>query len=124
MQLANDIAAADELAVDVNLRNCRPVAVALDPFAQLRVAQHVGRRVRHAQLIEDRNRRGRKAALRKAAIALHENHDLVFFDRRVDLLDYVRHLISSTSGSGTGPESTSSRSAHALARASRRPAPG
>src|SRR5208282_6932138 len=72
----------------------------------------------------DRNRRGRESALRKAAIALHEDHDLVFFDRRVDLLDYVRHLISSTSGSGTGPVSTSSRSAHALARASRRPAPG
>src|SRR5580658_8915873 len=66
VQLANDVAAADELAVDINLRNRRPVAVALDSLAQLRVAQHVGSRVGHAQLIENRDGGCRKSALRKA----------------------------------------------------------
>ena len=36
VQLANNIAAADELAVDKNLRNRRPVAVALHPRCAVR----------------------------------------------------------------------------------------
>ena len=41
MQLVHDIAAADELAADINLRDSRPVGVTLDPVSNRRVGQDI-----------------------------------------------------------------------------------
>src|SRR5262249_51999777 len=46
--LAHDIAAADEFALDVELRNGRPVGIGLDAVAQLVVLQDVEPFVGHA----------------------------------------------------------------------------
>src|SRR5258708_17435631 len=92
MQLANDIASADELAVNIYLRDRRPIAVALDPITQFGIAQNVGGLVGHAQLLEDRDLLSRESALRKTSVALPEDHDLLVFNRRLDLFDDVCHV--------------------------------
>src|SRR5216683_3492888 len=94
MQLAHDVAAADELAIDEYLRDGRPVAVGLYRVAHFLVGEHVDRGVRRAQLLEDLDGGGRKTALRKVAVALHENDDFVACDRRTDSLDWIGHLNS------------------------------
>src|SRR5262249_28364793 len=43
VHLAHDVAAADEFAVDVELRNGRPVGVVLDPLPDAGVGEHVDR---------------------------------------------------------------------------------
>src|SRR5437762_2817837 len=53
--LANDVAAADELALDVELRNGRPVGIGLDAVAQVVGLQDVQPFVRHADVVEDLN---------------------------------------------------------------------
>ena len=79
VHLLQDVAAADEFAVDVELRNRRPVRVFLDALPDFRVLQHVDRvivgRRRSACRISHRGRR--KAALRKLRRALHVQHDPV-----------------------------------------------
>src|ERR1700687_6063085 len=94
MQLTHDVAAADELAVDEDLRDGRPVAVGLDRVAHFLVGEHVYGGIRRAQLLEDLDRRGRKPALRKVAVALHEYDDFVARDRRTNSLDWICHLNS------------------------------
>src|ERR1700674_1440856 len=84
VKLAHDIAPADELAVDVDLRDRRPVAVALDRLPQLLVGKHAEGLERRAERLEDLYGRSREAALRKVAVAFHEKDDLVLFDRRLD----------------------------------------
>src|SRR5271155_6239124 len=74
VELADDIASADELAVDIDLRDRRPVAVTLDRLAQLLIGQHVDGLERRAERFENLHSRGRKAALRKTAVAFHEEH--------------------------------------------------
>src|SRR6185437_13117873 len=44
VHLAHDVAAADEFAVDVKLRDRRPVGELLDAIADFRVLQHVDRK--------------------------------------------------------------------------------
>src|SRR5262245_7069088 len=91
--LAHDVAPADELAVDVDLRNRRPVGELLDPLALLRVGQDVHRLERDAQALEHLDRRGGKAALGKQSRALHVDDDLVLVDLVPDLgLHVSRHL--------------------------------
>src|SRR5690349_3376936 len=106
VQLANDVASADELAVDENLRDGRPVAVGFDRVAHFLVGEHVDRGIGRAQFLEHFDRCGRKAALGKVTVAFHENDDLVAVDRGTNPLDWIGHLNYLTSGSDTGSGSS------------------
>src|SRR3546814_1250783 len=63
--LANDVAAADELALHVELRDGRPVAEVLDALADAGVLQHVDAFELHIEVREDLDDGGREAALRE-----------------------------------------------------------
>ena len=101
MQLAriehrlHDVGTADELAIDVELRDRRPVAVVLDALADLVVGEHVDGRVVVEQRVEPVDRGRREAALRPAARAFHEEHDAVRGEQLVDTV---------TRGGGEGHE--------------------
>jgi hypothetical protein len=82
--LQDDVAAAHQLAADVQLRDGRPVAVGLDAFADFRIGQYVHVRVLRAGGVQCRHRLGREAALRRARIALHEQDDGVGGQQRFD----------------------------------------
>src|SRR6266849_1428429 len=84
VKLADNVAAAHELAVDIDLRNRRPIAVDFHTLTNFLVGEHVNGFVRSAQFLEDLDGRRRKAAHREIAVALHENDDLVVLDRRLD----------------------------------------
>ncbi len=73
--LAHDVGAADELALDEQLRERRPVRVLLHPAAHVRIAEHVDGGVLRDQGVQDVHDRRAESALRKAARALHEQHD-------------------------------------------------
>src|SRR3546814_4299647 len=75
--LANNVAAADELALHVELREGRPVAEVLDALADAGVLQHVDAFELHIEVREDLDDGGRVAALREHRRALHEKHQLV-----------------------------------------------
>src|SRR5580704_4089955 len=86
--LAHDVAAADELALDVKLRDGRPVRIVLDAAAQVVVFQHVEALIGHAQVIQDLYDLAGEAAHRELRRALHEQHDVVALYFIVDeLLD-------------------------------------
>src|SRR6266705_2827161 len=51
--LADDVAAADELALDVELRDGRPAREFLDALPQLVVLEHVEALIGHAEIVED-----------------------------------------------------------------------
>src|ERR1700759_1268957 len=70
--LANDVAAADELALDVELRNGRPVGIFLDAVPEFGGFKHVQALIADADVIENLHDLARKAALRKLGRALHE----------------------------------------------------
>src|SRR5665213_2579499 len=72
VHFADDVAAADELALDVELRDGRPVREFLDALADLRIGQHVNAFELHADLRQNLHYRRREAALRKDGGALHE----------------------------------------------------
>src|SRR5512144_1701225 len=84
VHLAHDVAAADEFALHVELRNRRPVRVILDPLADLRVGEHVDGEILPdaAQRKHLHGSRG-KAALRHLRRALHVEDDVV-----------LRHLVA------------------------------
>src|SRR5215472_8937001 len=84
--LADDVAAADEFALDVELRNGRPVRVRLDALAQVVVLEHVEPFVGHAEMIEDLHDLPGEAAHRELRRALHEQHHLVRLDLIIDEL--------------------------------------
>ena len=93
--LADDVAAADELALDVKLRNGRPVRIGLDAVAQLGGFQNVQALVADPDVIEDLHHLTGKTALRKLRRPLHEQHDVVRLHFIVDeLLDaHIRVLL-------------------------------
>ncbi len=67
VHLQRDVAAADQLAVDVELRIGRPVRVALERIAQLRILEDVHvRELRAARAQRARHRLRGKAALRES----------------------------------------------------------
>ena len=72
-----DVAAADQLAVHVQLRIGGPVRVALQRLAQFRVLEDVDGVETRAQLRAARHGLRGKAALRKIRRALHEQHHRV-----------------------------------------------
>src|SRR5206468_2666957 len=61
--LADDVAAADELALDVELRNRRPVRIGFDAVAQLGGLQNVQAFVADADVVEDLHHLARESAL-------------------------------------------------------------
>src|SRR5438270_2624981 len=63
VHLHHDVGAADELALDVELGNGRPVRIGLDTLPDLRVLEDVDRLERHVQMVEDGDRARREAAL-------------------------------------------------------------
>src|SRR2546423_11704745 len=62
VQLAHDVAAADQLAVQIELGIRRPARVLLEPLTQLLVRQDVVRAERHLELLEDAHHGGGEAA--------------------------------------------------------------
>src|SRR3712207_1015726 len=89
--LADDVAAADEFALDVELRDGRPVGVFLDALAELVGVEHVDALVVDAEVVEDADHLGREAAHRKLRRALHEQHDVVRLHLAVDPTLDVAH---------------------------------
>src|SRR5262245_60896523 len=75
--LDEDVAAADELPVDVDLRDGGPAREILDSLAKRRVGQDVDVFELGAAPPEDFHGAGREAALREVLGALHEKDDLV-----------------------------------------------
>src|SRR5215469_11151193 len=84
VHLADDVAAADELALDVELRNRRPVGEFLDALTDRRIGEHVDTFELDAQLREDLHDAGGEAALWENRRALHEEHDTVVGDILLD----------------------------------------
>src|SRR5208283_3541564 len=91
VKLAHNIASTNEFAVDIDLRDRWPIAESLDLLAQLRVAQHVDRTVRRANLFKDLHSGRGKAALREIPVALHEDADLVAGYGGLNPLDRTGH---------------------------------
>src|SRR3974390_1074141 len=83
---ADDVAAADEFALEVKLRDGWPVGIGLDPLTQLVVFEHVETLIDHAEIIEDLHDLTGEAAHRKLRRAFHEQHHLVSLDLVVDEL--------------------------------------
>src|ERR1043166_1188613 len=87
VHLAHDVGAPDEFAVDVELRNGRPVGEFLDALADLRVGEHVHRGFSAlAAGVEHLHRERGKAALRHLRRAFHEEHYRVALDLLLDAL--------------------------------------
>src|SRR6185437_10807134 len=82
--LADDVAASDELALDVKLRDRRPVRKLLDALAHRRVGEHVDTAELDAHMAEYLHHRRREPALRKDRRALHEQDDGSFGDLLAD----------------------------------------
>src|SRR3954447_13685998 len=92
--LADDVAAADQLTLDVELREGRPVAELLEALAQVGVLEDVVGLVFHADVGQHLHDGGGEAAHREDGRALHVEDDVVtrdlFADAVEDLL--VAHL--------------------------------
>src|SRR5690606_18008362 len=98
VELDRDVAAADQLAVHVELRERRPVRVRLQSLANLRVLEDVHVCEFRTDLAEHADRARRESALREVGGSLHvEQHRIglqLLLDPFVDV-----HLLSSGSAS-------------------------
>jgi len=74
VHLADDVAAADEFALHIELGDRWPIREALDALAQGVALQDVHAGEIHPQMVEDLHHRGREAAARLVRHALHEQH--------------------------------------------------
>ena len=74
------VGAADKLALDVKLRDGRPVGVILDALAQLVAFENVGAAEFDAEILQNLYDLAGEAALRKVRGALHEQEDVVGLD--------------------------------------------
>src|SRR5688572_14599657 len=87
--LGDDVGAADELALDVELWDGRPVRIGLDALAKFLVLQHISAVVVDPDIVEDLDDAAREAAHREIGRALHiEEHVVVLHllvDERVDI---------------------------------------
>jgi uncharacterized SAM-binding protein YcdF (DUF218 family) len=97
MQLADDVAATDELSGHEQLRNGGPARVGLDPFSLLGLGKDVDRLERNADLVEHLDRGGREAAHREAGRALHVYDDGILLHLSVDLGQHIAHRALSPS---------------------------
>src|SRR6266550_3670526 len=84
VHLADNIAAANELALDVELRNRRPVREFLDALANSRIGKDVDAFELDPEMAQDLHNGRRKTALRKHRGALHVEHDRVVGDVLAD----------------------------------------
>ena len=75
--LADDVAASNELPVDLELWIRRPLGERLDSIPDLGGTKYIDRFVAGLQLVEDLHDLGRESALRHAASSLHEEDDPV-----------------------------------------------
>ena len=93
VQLAGDVAAADELALDEHLRHGRPLGHLLERFPERIVRQDVhALELLHAGGLEDLAGASREAASREVGSALHEDHDVVAIDDFLNFRDQgMRH---------------------------------
>src|ERR1041385_562484 len=89
MKLVNDITAADELAVDIDLWDRRPIRISLDAVPYRRIGEDILRRKRNAIGPEDLDRMGRKTTLREIGSPLHIQHDLIVLHLFLDFIDDV-----------------------------------
>src|SRR5688572_15317585 len=78
--LHHDVRAADELALDVELRNGRPFRIVLDALPDLRILEDIDGLERDAEMVEDGDGAAREAALREQGGSLHEQDDVVLAD--------------------------------------------
>jgi uncharacterized SAM-binding protein YcdF (DUF218 family) len=85
VQLAHDVAAADELAAHEHLRDRRPVGVRLHSLTLLRVGEDVDGLERHADLVQHLHRGGGEAAHREPRRPLHVDDDGVLLHLTLDL---------------------------------------
>src|SRR5574337_2037522 len=103
VHLHHDVRAADELALDVQLRDRRPVGVILDALADLLVLEDVDRlQVGDPAGLQHLDRAAREPAHRVLGGALHEKHDAFALDELVDALPDVTHVVLPAAGIG-GP---------------------
>jgi uncharacterized SAM-binding protein YcdF (DUF218 family) len=98
VQLAHDVAAADELAADEHLRQRGPVAERLHRLALLALGKDVDRLVRHPDLVEDLHGGGRETAHREARCPLHVDDHGVLAHLAGDLVQRVVHPAFSSGG--------------------------
>src|SRR5262249_1747947 len=103
--------AADELALDIELGDRRPVAELLDALAQAGVGQHIEGFELDAELAQHLHHRGGEAALREHGRALHIEHDIVVPDVLLDALNHriAGHRLFSCSYAPGGTEVCSAR---------------
>src|SRR5262245_40143863 len=86
--LAHDVAAADEFALHIELRDGRPLGEILDPLADGGIGQHVHAFEFHAEVGQHLHDGGGESALREDGRALHEEQHVVFLDVLLDAVDY------------------------------------
>src|SRR5262249_49182863 len=81
----HDVASADKGAVEIELRNGRPIRVDLDLLADCWMREHVDGVERKVVIAKDIDHRGRKPALRPRRRALHEERRGMCLDGLGDL---------------------------------------
>src|SRR6185437_13124685 len=89
VHLQGDVAAADQLAVDVELRVGRPVGMPLERFAHLRLLEDIDVLELRSHGAQGCHRLRGKAALRKVRRAFHEQHHGAGTQLGLDSLDDV-----------------------------------
>ncbi|CVI61865.1 hypothetical protein AGR9A_Cc80122 [Agrobacterium salinitolerans str. Hayward 0363] len=89
--LSYDVTAADEFALDVELRDGWPIGIVLDALTDVAVGKHVDALVLDAEIIEDLYHLAGKTALRKLRGALHEKNDVVALHFAVDHVVNAAH---------------------------------
>src|ERR1019366_3390539 len=103
--LADDVAAADELALDVKLRNGRPVGIGLDAVAQIGGFEDIQALIADPDVIENLHHLPGKTALRKLRRPLHKQYDVVRLHFVVDKLfdAHIRVLLRRSPRAGISP---------------------
>jgi hypothetical protein len=97
VHLDEDVAAADELAVDVHLRNRRPAGEFLDSLADFGVFEDVDVLELDAAGLENFRGAVGKSALGECLGAFHEEHHAVLID---DFLDFTVDFTHGTPSTG------------------------
>src|SRR5690625_1060345 len=95
--LGDDVAAADEFLLHIELRHGRPVGELLDALAELCTLQDVHIAVIHTQIAEDLGNAAGKPALRLDRRSLHEKHDIIAVDGLLDVFlgrTGIDHLVT------------------------------
>ena len=81
VHFAHNVCAADKFAVDVQLRNCRPIRVFFYALPDIRIGEDIhGDEICNAAPFENIHRKRRKTALRKIRRPFHVQHDRIVAD--------------------------------------------